>query len=33
IPASAVNIVGKVRGDVSILKELMDAGEITVEAG
>ena len=33
IPASAVNIVGKVRGDLSILKELMDAGEITVEAG
>ncbi|MBC8418029.1 MAG: hypothetical protein ISR62_06715 [Desulfobacteraceae bacterium] len=32
IPASAVNIIGKVRGDVSRLKKVMDEGSVTVEA-
>jgi len=33
IPASAVNIIGKVKGDVSKLKEVMDEGQVAVEAG
>ena len=31
IPASAVNIIGKVKGDVSRLKEVMDEGQVVVE--
>ena len=33
VPASAVNIIGKVKGDVSRLKEVMDEGRIIVETG
>ena len=32
IPASAVNIIGKVKGDVSKLKEVMDESQVAVEA-
>ncbi len=32
IPASAVNIIGKVKGDVSKLKEVMDESKVAVEA-
>ena len=32
IPASAVNIIGKVKGDVSKLKEVMDESQVLVEA-
>ena len=32
IPASAVNIIGKVKGDVSKLKEVMDESQVVVEA-
>ncbi len=32
IPASAVNIIGKVKGDISRLKEVMGEGHIVVEA-
>jgi hypothetical protein len=32
IPASAVNIIGKVNGDVSRLKGVMGEGSIVVEA-
>ena len=31
IPASAVNIIGKVKGDVSKLKEVMDEAQVVVE--
>jgi len=33
IPASAVNIIGKVKGDVSKLKEVMDENQVVVEVG
>lgn len=32
IPASAVNIIGKVKGDVSKLKEVMNESQVAVEA-
>ena len=32
LPASAVNIIGKVMGDAKSLKEVMDVGEITLTA-
>jgi len=32
IPASAVNIIGKVKGDVSKLKEVMEKSQVAVEA-
>jgi len=32
IPASAVNIIGKVKGDVSKLKEVLDESQVAVEA-
>ena len=32
IPASAVNIIGKVKGDVSKLKEVMDESQVAIEA-
>ena len=33
IPASAVNVIGRVKGDATRLKEVMNAGEIVIEAG
>ncbi|MDQ7784230.1 MAG: cyclophilin-like fold protein [Desulfomonilaceae bacterium] len=32
VPASAVNIIGKVLGDPKLFKEVMDKGEVRVEA-
>ena len=32
IPASAVNIIGRVKGDVTLFKEVMDENEVIVEA-
>jgi len=33
IPASAVNIIGRVMGDATRLKEVMHEGEVSLEAG
>jgi len=33
VPASAVNLVGKINGDATVLKSLKGAGEIRIERG